>query len=489
MNQLDTINRIISLLSRFVTEVKGFNAINQYGINLISENILIPIFQEVFGYRHLVNLNREKINYAGIDLGDKVNKVAFQITATSNNAKVKHTLNQFVKNNYYKDYNTLFIYIITEKEDSYSEREYHEIIQGKFKFSAKDNILDNRDLIRLINSLSDYKILKHIEELLEQQFSDQKLTSYKESFSDLSHEIVTTNLLEIKFPEKLYVGKLNLDRKEILKGIRRKKVNDREVIYYYKNQKGLRFSADWIDYEKHIYTFHDLWNTNHDLSKIVDVGSVDVIRPEEFYEQDQNCLRAFKALLKFCFSKQAYFWGIDFYHDDKVYVFVPEDENIITRTETWNTGKRNTSREVIRVKLHKKDYTPWYYTNLAFSIIFRFYDNKWYIEISPEWYITFDGKQKHYWEHEDVSSYLKRVEKNQHVLNHIRFIGNYLKFGRTQIELFKEDVKRPKNFIEFLHFLKFNNAPNLLEENWTNNEQEDELKAMKDIDGLLEFDV
>ncbi len=107
---------------------------------------MLPIFREVFGFQHLVNLNSAKKNFEGIDLGDKEeDKVAFQITSTSTNAKVKYTLKQFVLKGYFKDYQTLYIFILTEKEESYSEKDYSRIIQGKFRFSSKENILDSRD--------------------------------------------------------------------------------------------------------------------------------------------------------------------------------------------------------------------------------------------------------------------------------------------------------------------------------------------------------
>lgn len=489
MKQLDSTHRIATLFSRFVSEVKGLNTINQYGINIISENILIPIFKEIFDYQDLINLNSEKKNFEGIDLGDKKKKVAFQITSSSTNSKILHTLKQFIQNEHYKIYNTLYIYIITEKADFYSEKEYSKIISGKFLFSAGSNIIDFRDLIRLINGIVDFKKIKRIEDILEEQFSEKKLNEYQTNFNKKNNEIVTTNLLEINFPDRLYVAKLNLDRNDVLSSMKNKRANDRQVIYHYKSQNGLRFSADWIDFNKQIYTFHDLWNKNHDLSKIIDLGTIDVIDPKDFYEQDQNCLRVFKALLKYCFSKQAYFLGIDFYHEDNIYVFIPQDEDLITRTEYWDTGKRKISRDVIRVKLNKRDNTPWYYTNLAFSIIFRIYDDKWYLEISPDWYITKDGKQKHIWMHEDVVSFLKRRERNQHVLNHLRFIGNFLKSGKTQIGLFDEDHPIPRNFIEYKNFLKFHNSQELLENDWTTKENEFELKEMKDSIGLLEFEI
>jgi hypothetical protein len=489
MNQLESINRIATLLSRFVAEVKGLNAINQYGINFVSETVLIPIFKEIFGFRDLENLNNQENNISGIDIADKSAKVAFQITASADNEKVKHTLRQFIKSDHHKTYKELKIYIITEKQNSYSEKEYPDILESKLDFDQSRDIMDYRDLLKKINALTDFAVIKRIEQLLEQQFSEKKLDGIKEQFDGSNHETVVTNLLEISFPSVLFIGKMGVDRNAVLKKMHNKKANDREVIFAYKKQNNLRFSADWIDHNKQILSFHDLGNRHHDLSKIVDQGTVDQIDPADFYSQSADHLRAFKALLKYCFSKQAYFLGVEFIHDDNVYVFAPEDENVITRGETWNSGKRSASRDVIRIKTHKKDSTPWYYTNLAFSVNFRLYDDKWYVEISPEWYITKDGRQKHYYMHESVSSFLKRKERNQHVLNHVKFIGNYLKHGKTQTEIFKEEVQKPTNFIQFVRYFTFRNSIKLPEDSWTNNESSESLKEMKDKDGSLDLDV
>jgi len=490
MNQLTSINRIATLLSRFVVEVKTLNAINQYGINFLAENVLIPIFKEVYGFKNLENLNNQNNNIEGIDLGDSKAGVAYQITSSTDNEKVKHTLRQFVKAEHYKKYKTLFIYILTEKQNSYSDKEYPGIVNGTFDFSKDQHILDHRDLMRRINSITDFKAIQRIENLLESQFSDKKLETFKDQFGAPTQETVISNLLELKIPTKLYIGKLSINRNEVLKKMRNKKANDREIIFSYKKEKGLRFSADWVDYNKQILSFHDLGNKNHHLSQIVDQGTIDCIAPEEFYEKSLDHMRVFKALLKYCFSKQAHFLGIEFIHQDNLYYFAPEDENVITRGESWNSGKRSISRDVIRIKLHKKDSTPWYYTNLAFSISFKFFDNTWYVEISPEWYITKDGKQKHYWMDEQVTSFLKKKERNQHVLNHVKFIGNYLKYGKTQTDIFNDSTQqKPANFLEFIKFLTFKNAPKLNEEDWVQNENEENLKDMKDKDGTIEFDV
>ena len=80
-------------MSRFVVEVKGALVMNMLDINIISEDILIPLFSVIFGYTDLENLNRtEKVNFPAIDLGDKKTKTAYQITSDPSSPKIKETL-------------------------------------------------------------------------------------------------------------------------------------------------------------------------------------------------------------------------------------------------------------------------------------------------------------------------------------------------------------------------------------------------------------
>lgn len=92
MNRVNYINKIISHAAKFVLEVEGFNASNLYDVNIHAEGFLIPVLNEVFGLR-LENLNAtQKKNFPAIDLADFKNKVAFQVTATSDFEKIKTTL-------------------------------------------------------------------------------------------------------------------------------------------------------------------------------------------------------------------------------------------------------------------------------------------------------------------------------------------------------------------------------------------------------------
>jgi HEAT repeat protein len=171
MNLNEIQERINRLLSFFVTEVKGATAMGRTDINHVSEVILVPLLSKVFGYSNLVNLNQtEHVNQPAIDLGDCVAGVAFQVTSTSNNKKVKETLTKFVKFELYKQYNHLMIYNLAEKQDSYSGEGFDEIIQGRFRFDKNKDIIDYRDILRAISSFQVNDALE-IQHMLENNFS------------------------------------------------------------------------------------------------------------------------------------------------------------------------------------------------------------------------------------------------------------------------------------------------------------------------------
>ena len=108
MNQLNSINTISALIGRFVIQVKALNSISQFGINYLSETVLIPVLNEIYSY-DLENLNTTSNNFPGIDLGDKKARVAFQITSNADSGKVKETLEKCIKYEHYKIFDKVFI--------------------------------------------------------------------------------------------------------------------------------------------------------------------------------------------------------------------------------------------------------------------------------------------------------------------------------------------------------------------------------------------
>ena len=162
-------------MSRFVTEVKSSNAMEMRDINPTSENVLIPLFSEIYGHSDLKNLNiSEGSNFPAIDLGDEKTRTAYQITSESDSQKIKDTLEKFVAHKRYKKFDHLIIYILTEKQRTYQGRGFKKIINDKFCFDKENDILDYRDLLKKISAFPLEKLRK-IETILEQHFGDEEI--------------------------------------------------------------------------------------------------------------------------------------------------------------------------------------------------------------------------------------------------------------------------------------------------------------------------
>ncbi len=171
MNRLVSLNRIKTLLSRFVTEVELSGAMYLQDINSVSEDFLIQLLSVIFEHSDLKNLNwSEKANYPAIDLGDYNSRIAYQITSTPDSQKLKKTLKKFMEHKLYDKFDRLVFYILTRKKDY--RVDFKEITQDKLTFEKNQDILDSNALIREIRELPDDKLSK-VEELLEQQFGEE----------------------------------------------------------------------------------------------------------------------------------------------------------------------------------------------------------------------------------------------------------------------------------------------------------------------------
>ncbi len=162
-------------MSLFVTDIKHARAMQQTDINKVSENLVIPLFAKIYGYKNLKNLNfSEGSNFPGIDLGDEKARVAFQITSTPGIEKIKHTLRKFIEYKYYEKYDRLIIYILTERQTTYSDTEIKKITQGKFKFDTEKDIWDSQNILKKV---SEFQIEQacEVEKILEKNFTEIKI--------------------------------------------------------------------------------------------------------------------------------------------------------------------------------------------------------------------------------------------------------------------------------------------------------------------------
>lgn len=183
---LKNISRYMAFLELLI---KADNALGLFDKNRIAEDVLIPLFREVYEYNNLVNLNTKGETYPGIDLGDVSSRVAFQISSDVDSAKVRHTLEMFTKYEYFNDYDRVIIYDLTEKQGTFSETGWEEAIDGKFTFSKENDIQDYRDLLRVIRHL-DIEKVQRVESILERHFTDRKVSPTELVSRHLARQIV-----------------------------------------------------------------------------------------------------------------------------------------------------------------------------------------------------------------------------------------------------------------------------------------------------------
>ncbi|KIX13903.1 SMEK domain-containing protein [Dethiosulfatarculus sandiegensis] len=158
-------------MGRFAHEVKVANAMGLFDINTVAEDFLIPIFTIAFNCPDLCNQNRIKMNFPAIDLGCETSRTSIQITSDSSSNKVRETLEKFDTYDLGKDFDRLYVYVITERQRTYTSQKLTEVVNRlSIAFDPTKNILDFRDLVKRFFELTNEQ-LQSINRHLEVEFA------------------------------------------------------------------------------------------------------------------------------------------------------------------------------------------------------------------------------------------------------------------------------------------------------------------------------
>jgi hypothetical protein len=154
------IKSIIATITQLGTNINLRGSINLYDSHILAEDFIAKLLNMVFDYQ-LENLNYSQKNQPSIDLGDKANGIAFQVTTEKSSKKIQGTIDKFVEQKLYNEYVELYFFVLQERYSPHSEFN----TKGKFTFDNKTNILDLRSLTKKINSLETEK-LRRIDKFL-----------------------------------------------------------------------------------------------------------------------------------------------------------------------------------------------------------------------------------------------------------------------------------------------------------------------------------
>lgn len=142
------IGQIIDELTAVSQQVKSRSGLQLFDLNRYLEDFFKDILNIVYDYK-LINLNEERSNNPGLDLGDEVAKVGFQITSTKSSDKINKTLEKAVGQ--VANYPTIYVLILQDKQGSYTGLD--KALALPFNFTAEEHIIDTGDVLKKVISL------------------------------------------------------------------------------------------------------------------------------------------------------------------------------------------------------------------------------------------------------------------------------------------------------------------------------------------------
>lgn len=161
----------ISIITKRLTYlqkvVENFNSLNLTDINVFAENFYRDLFN-LIGFE-FNNTNFESNNFAHIDLIDTVNKQAIQVTSQNDNKKIKEAIDGFYAKPENKDYK-LQVLLISKDAKDYKTK------FGK-DFNHKEDVLDIKRLLAIINNIEDIDKLKDLADFLDKNVLTERRKS------------------------------------------------------------------------------------------------------------------------------------------------------------------------------------------------------------------------------------------------------------------------------------------------------------------------
>lgn len=136
---------ITDRLTYLQLQVKNRNSLNLTDINIHAENFYRDFFNKM-GYA-FTNTNFDRQNAAHIDLIDKSQKIAIQVTSQNDNEKITGSIKGFFAKDEYENYN-LRILLISKDAKNYRTDFTN---KGQYSFDHEKDVIDVTKLLAEIN--------------------------------------------------------------------------------------------------------------------------------------------------------------------------------------------------------------------------------------------------------------------------------------------------------------------------------------------------
>ncbi len=169
------IKDITNKLTHIAAYTKNLAKINLNDSAVLSENFYAGLINIIYDL-DLKNSNLFGENSEAIDLHDEKKRICVQVTIRQDRAKYNDTINKYIKNELYKTYDKLYIFVLGYKEKITKDFE----TQGLFDFNHNEDVISLHELISIINNMEDKQneILSYIDKKF--KFPDFPLSDYTE---------------------------------------------------------------------------------------------------------------------------------------------------------------------------------------------------------------------------------------------------------------------------------------------------------------------
>ncbi len=139
--------------------IEGRVVLRLYDLNVITEDTVVQLLNCIRDL-NLRNLNEGGVNFPAIDLGDKGQRICYQVTSQKSAVKIQKTLKKFEQHKLSSEYDAIFFLILGSKQRLYST-----ITPTSVPFDPAKHIIDLGDLAREAATLPDQKLI-HLAKLV-----------------------------------------------------------------------------------------------------------------------------------------------------------------------------------------------------------------------------------------------------------------------------------------------------------------------------------
>ncbi len=267
-------------------------------------------------------------------------------------------------------------------------------------------------------------------------------------------EKLYTNLLEVSsFAERIYIANsLYLTGEELWSKLREESEEIGEAL---------------ILKRKQLISFYDLsqppWSSVCDVNTLRSFDSSDWAFTDDRDRLDEFVQLLSRALAEKVRSDLAYSKRKDCF-------YFRATENLSTRHYRYRSQKINTKRTVFERYTAKQSGKLAYYRHSAFRSFFKRIDGVWYLEITPTYYFSWDGRRLSRY-YEDAIKGIKRLERNPAVLGQLLMWAEYLS---APVDMFTQ----PYPFLAFGNLLTFELDVGIKDQLWLKQEESEQAEII-----------